>query len=103
MSDNKCQPNDAKQLMGLISLRQLEGVKEILEQSKNCINNIDKYGTSPILMSAKRNDLEMMKFLESKGANISNDNLEIKKWAKYYDNKDMILFIDKKLNENKQK
>ena len=62
-------PGDKKRLIGLISLRQLRAVEEVLENDKNLnLNEISKYGTFPTLLAALSCDFEMLKLLVKNGA-----------------------------------
>ena len=59
---------DYKQFYGLISLRQVEAVDEILEKQKLNVNKKDKYGFYPVRIAATRCDLEMLQLLVKYGA-----------------------------------
>ena len=70
MSNNKCKSDDLKQLVTLITLN---SVKEIIDNSKDCLN-ITYNGEFSIFIAAKHNDIEIIQLLESKEANIFNKN-----------------------------
>jgi ankyrin repeat protein len=89
MSNNKCKSDDLKQLVTLITLN---AVKEIIDNSKDCLN-ITYNGEFSIVIAAKHNDIEIIQLLESKEANIFNKNVNgytLEKWARHYGNKKLI-------------
>lgn len=94
-----------KQLIGLISLRQLKAVKEIIEKDKNLnLNEISKYGTFPTMLATLTCDFEMLKLLVENGAQRSlkfkdRKDRTVFDEAKKCKNETMIKFIQKELNK----
>ncbi|WP_454781982.1 ankyrin repeat domain-containing protein [Legionella sp. WA2022007384] len=75
----------------------LEQVQLIVKEYGGNVNAQDKYGASPALIAAKRNDLEILEFLVGSGADlkVSDDlNQTPMDWAEHNRNEKMIDFIN---------
>lgn len=72
-------------------------VELIVKKYNGNVNAQDKYGASPALLAAKRNDLEMLKYLVDNGAdlNVSDGlNQTVMHWAKHNKNDDMVEYLE---------
>ena len=89
---------DKTQLFELISWRQIDVIKELLEKTSCDLNEKDSHGNLATIVAAQRNDLPMIKFLVSKGASLKLENSRgrtVKWWAEKYKNNEMLNFIKK--------
>src|SRR5579883_1290373 len=91
MRSNSLSPLD-EGLLYAVSDGHIEHAKKMIE-AKCDVNAKDEFGTSAILMAAKRNDLKMIELLVSAGASLATEDkvgFNGLHWAKYYENKAMI-------------
>ncbi len=84
-------------LLGAVLDGNLEYTKMLITQYKANVNAQDAHGASPALYAAKRNDLNILKYLVEKGADLRLSDLLNKtplSWAQYNKNDEMITFIE---------
>ncbi len=88
--------NDPLIVLELVRTGQCEIVKKLLKENTNPnIQNSQK--TSPALIAAQKNDLEMLKLLVKYGAKLDLQDCwgrTVSEWAEKHQNREMIEFID---------
>lgn len=83
---------ECQKLTGLVGLRQLNAIKEILNRSSCDLNEPNKNGDTLAMIAAKQNDFEMLRFLLEKGANINirdGNGREIRDYGIFFNNKEI--------------
>ncbi len=58
-------------LLGMVSLGHQAGVEQLLATGRYDVNYVNDNGDTGLSIAARRNDLEMMQFLVSSGADIN--------------------------------
>ncbi|KTD04973.1 ankyrin repeat domain-containing protein [Fluoribacter gormanii] len=84
----------------------LEQVQIILNEYDGNVNAQNKYGMTPALLAAKRNDLEILEYLVGKGADLKlSDGLNQTPmdWAEHNKNEKMIDFINEHTTQSYMK
>lgn len=89
------------QIIGIVKLGIYDAVKELIAKGVN-INETNDKGESALLAAAARNDLKIVKLLVNYNVIVNVEDvygLTPIKWAKHYNNVEMIELLERKLNK----
>jgi ankyrin repeat protein len=89
--------NEQIPLLQIVSLGQIEKLRDLLRTSKIDVNETDENGGLAVVIAARRNDLSMLRLLVEHGAKLNEKDgwgRTVDGWARKHNNIEMLTFIE---------